>query len=411
MKGILFFIGSSGLGKLLPLLFGMYIANMAGHESYVLFVQILVQSNFLTAVATVSYVQLILSSKGSQPNAESRQYAFRAMIFAVIVSIVGGAWATYIRPNQSLCFDGWSCWAAVIVGLVVALYSFGNSALTIVMAQFNAELQNARAGMLMFFGLLIPYGIGFILIWVGLNYYLVFLLLALLLMVIALVAYWRCNGHYLLGLNSKEIFRLSRQSLPLERGQIYIMVFVGAILFSHAYAISKVSLENDASMASVFALGYQLFAVGLFIPSILGNVIIPRLSRGKEGAALSICRLAVIYAAIAITWLVSIYLLGESILAWYGLVVNSSNMSILLILQSAAVFGATNALLNQQFVAKKDFLAMAFLAIFYFAVLYFWGLVMGFSASSAAFGILIAYIITLIGGIAFLNARPLKTLL
>lgn len=407
MKGILFFIGSSGLGKLLPLLFGLYIANMAGHESYVLFVQLLVQSNFLTTVATVSSVQFILSSKGSQPNVGSRQYAFRAVIFAVIVSIVGGASAAYVSPNQLLCSGGWFCWSAVIVGFVVALYSFGNSALTIVMAQFNAELRNARAGLLMFFGLLIPYGIGFTLIQIGLNYYLVFLLLALLFTVIALVAYWRCNAQFLLGLNSKETYRLSRLSLPLEKDQIYIMVFVGAILFAHSYAISRVSQENDAAMAAVFALGYQLFAVGLFIPSILGNVVVPRLSRGAVGGAVSISRLAVLYIAISSIWLAFIYLLGESILAWYGLVVNSDNMIILLILQSAVVFGAVNALLNQQFAAKKDFFVMAVLALLYLVVLYLCGMVMGFGADFAATGILISYLITVVIGIILTRVREI----
>lgn len=405
MRGILFFIGSSGVGKLLPLLFGMYIANMVGHEGYALLVQVLVQSNFLTTVATVSYVQLILSNKGSQLNDVAGQYSIRAVIFAAIVSIVGGGWAAYIMLGQARCSGGEGCWAAVIIGLVVAVYALGNSTLTIVMAQFNSDLQNARAGLSMFVGLLVPYGVGFFVVWADLNYLLVFSIVAILLMVVALGLYWRRNMKLLVELNSKEFLGALRQSLPLERGQIHIMVFVGAILFSHSYAISQVNLENGAQAAAVFALGYQLFAVGLFVPGALGNVVVPRLSREKEDGAVNMTKLFGVYVTVALVWLASIYLLGKPMLAWYGLEINSDNMAILLILQGAVVFGAINALLNQQLAAKKNFFALAMLALLYLAVLYMCGVVMGFAADFAAAGILISYMTVVVVGTILIRAK------
>ncbi|MDE2237131.1 MAG: hypothetical protein KGK30_04525, partial [Elusimicrobia bacterium] len=66
VSAILVYVGGYGQSKIAPLLFGMCAANVYSHKSYALIHNLIVQANFLTAVSSVGYVQLILTGGGAE---------------------------------------------------------------------------------------------------------------------------------------------------------------------------------------------------------------------------------------------------------------------------------------------------------------------------------------------------------
>ncbi|MDE2038818.1 MAG: hypothetical protein KGO96_11955 [Elusimicrobia bacterium] len=401
VSAILVYVGGYGLSKIAPLLFGMCAANVYSHKSYALILNLIVQANFLTAVSSVGYVQLILTGGGAERKSGegAAAYAFRAVLFAALVSLLGGCWAAYTAA-------GAGTWSRLGAGFVVACYSFGSSTLGTAIGHANAELENARAGLLYAVGIVIPYLIGFVLVWLGRTDCAAFESVAAAIAVLSLCAYWAKNRDYVLNLSGGEALALARRAIPLEASQIYCMIFMGAVLYSHSFTISRVISRNGASLAAVFALGYQLFAVGIAVPGIMGNVVVPRLVRRRGGkGSFNVNYLFALYAAFALAWLAIVFTFAAPIMGWYSLAATPGGLAILRILQLAAVLGAVNALVYQKFAARRDFLSMALLALLYAGVVFLFLGVAGAAALRAAWGILIAYAVTLSAGLVLYQLR------
>lgn len=408
MSKILYFIGSMGLGKLMPLLFGMLVASHYGPDAYALFVQMLVKSNFLTIVATVSYVQLILSSARPGNQEAPASTATRALVFSLQVSLAGAAWALYTGLPQGGCPPDGGCGNAATLALAVLAYSLGNAVLSTVVAQFNADNQTVRAGTAALLGLLLPYGGGFLAVGLGLDHHMALRLLAAAFLVGALGAYARHNRGFLRALGRADYLRLARQCYPLRAEQLYTLVFVGAILFSHSYVISAIARANGAHATAAFSLGYQLFSIAIFVPSVLGSVIVPRLSRKTGAAVPALKKIAVLYALVALAWAACVFVFRERLLRGYGLPVGAQEGAILLLLQVAGVFAALGALLNQGLIAARRHISLAALSLLYALILCGWARWTGFAALDAACGVAAAYAVVLLVGVVLLrrNAPP-----
>lgn len=398
MPSALIFVGSTGLAKLLPLLFGVCLASLVGLQSYVYFVQVLAQANFLTALATVSYTQMILSSKTLVNERSTQDLALSAIVFSAIVSTLGGLWAAQTVFHTTPCNGDWGCRAISQTGLCVALYSFGNSVLMIQMSQLNAELKGARAGILLLYGLGLPYAIGALGLAMNIRDTTVLLPIAVALSGVALAAYWSANRAYLTAYKTRSLGPLVARSLPQTREHGYIMLFAALVLYAHAHALTAVSAANDHALAATFSLGYQLFAIGLFVPGVLGNLVVPLLGRRGPHSTKRPTPIAAAYLAISLASMTVVQVFGSHILSWYGLEPSNANRSILLTLQVAVVFASLNALVNQRLAAERRYGAMAGLSIVYLLTLLLASYLTGHDAASVAYCIVASYLLTLVMG-------------
>lgn len=399
MPSALIFVGSTGLAKLLPILFGLFLASMVGLQSYVYFVEILAQANFLTALATVSYTQMILSSNRLRNERHPQDLALSALVFAAIVSALGGLWAAQTAFHSTPCTGDWDCRASGQRGVWVALYSFGNSALMIQMSLLNAKLKGARAGILLLCGLGLPYAIGALSFALNLRDVSLLLAIAVALPGVALAAYWAANRAYLTEHRTLSLRTLVARSLPQTREHGYIMLFAALVLYAHANALSTVSAANDHTLAATFSLGYQLFAIGLFVPGVLGNLVVPLLGRRGQQSADGTCPIAAAYLVISLASMAFVQAFGSYMLSWYGLEPSDANRSILMVLQVAVVFASLNALVNQRLAAERRYGAMAGLSIVYLVTLLLAIYLTGHDAASVAYCIVASYVLALAMGV------------
>jgi len=403
--GALIFVSSTGLAKVLPLLFGLCLSRLVSPQSYVYFVQVLAQANFLTTLATVSYTQIILSSRTTGDGRDTQDIALRALVFAAIVSIIGGLWAAYTAFPATLCNGNWDCQAGGLTGLCVALYSFGNSVLMIQMSQFNARLKSAHAGVLLICGLGLPYAIGTADLIVTKRDTAILLPIAAALSGIALAAFWSTNRTSPTEFERQSALRLVTQSLPQTREHGYIMLFAALVLYAHAHALTAVNAANNHAVAAVFSLGYQLFAIGLFVPGVLGNLVVPLLRRRDRHSKMGPRSIAVVYLSISLTSMAVVQVFGSYILSWYGLEPSDANRSILLTLQIAVVFASLNAIVNQRLAAMRQYGSMAWLSVVYLLTLTLASYLTGHDAASVAYSVVASYMTTLMMGMAVVRHR------
>lgn len=409
MQGALIFVGSTGLAKLLPLLFGLLLTSLVGSHSYVHFVEILAQANFLTALATVSYTQMILASNTPEDSHNPQHLAVSALVFAAIVSALGGLWAGHAVPDAIPCNGNWACRAPAQTGLWVALYSFGNSVLMVQMSLLNAKLKGVRAGILLLCGLSLPYAVGALGLALNADDKVLLSAIAATLPIVALTAYWSANHTYLRALRLSSVRTLVALSLPRTREHGYIMLFSALILYAHAHALTAVNTANDHAAAAAFSLGYQLFAVGLFVPGVLGNLVVPLLGRRGQHSTKGVGPISAAYLVISLTSLSLVQIFGAHILSWYGLEPSKVSQGTLLTLQVAVVFASLNALVNQQLAARRRYGAMAGLSIVYLVTLLLAGYFNGHGAASVANAIVASYLVTLMMGMAIVRQSQTAT--
>jgi O-antigen/teichoic acid export membrane protein len=368
---IFVFLFGAGFAKLAPLLFGLFLSNKLGSDSYVSFVNFLVSVNLLTSISTVSYTQLILSSSNKDPEAANQQ-VLSAIHFAAIVSLIGGGGVYY----GSVIFknDEFSIFAII-------LYSFGNSILALIAASYNARLANSTAGLVNFVAYALAYGVSLIALTFNSPLRLVLILLSLMILLSGIFLYLNSSVKIV---NFRTIKNIK---IPFIFDHVNIIVFVGGILYSHANLLSQVAYANSFDLAAAFSVGYQLFAIGIFIPSALANVMVPKLGRGDGFDG----RLMLFYLAMPILWCIFIYITADFILSLYGISKEISRFRIIEIMQLGVIFCSLHALMNQLFAAKKRYILMAMSSVVYVIFLLYVGSCFDYNAVAMAWSFVCSY--------------------
>jgi O-antigen/teichoic acid export membrane protein len=157
-------------------------------------------------------------------------------------------------------------------------------------------------------------------------------------------------------------------------GSLSASLFGVITLTGFYFFMQTVQRELPIADAATFAMSFQLFQAGVFLPSLLGNIVVPRMVKagrdGKDAAYLHRSTRA-IYLCIGFVWLLCSLLLARPLLALYGL--DAEGATGLVLMQVAAVLAGLQAYFVQRFVALGRFgiLALASLvwAITGYAVL------------------------------------------
>lgn len=385
---IVIYLFGAGFAKLAPLLFGFFLSSRLGALPYISFVSLLAFSNFLTAVSTISYTQLILSS-GKLGRETTDFHVASGVSMSIITSLLGGLWYCFSSVGNS--------WVMV---MSVIAYSLGNSILTIVIAVHNSKIENKSAGLISLFAYVVAYGAGLMLLLLDVDALICIWILSIIVLAVGMAFYKKLNIKLL-------ALVMSASGVRFGWGNLKITAFVGCVLFSHATILSGVAGANLPEVAAEFSLAYQLFAVGIFIPSALGNVMIPRMANSQKGELFR-NSLVLLYLGIAIAWCVIVYIFESLILEVYGFTSSGMHNNIVTTLQFSVVFCSLHALMSQWLASEARYAEMMIASVAYLAFIVCAGSLVGFDARAMAWGFVLSYVFVLIVDILLVKYKWVK---
>lgn len=351
MRSILVYLLGVGFGKIMPLIFSFYVSKMAGNYEYSLLIAFFIKANLLSVISTISYSQIIFASKESNAF-ELCKYFWHSGIFSLIVSVAGSIWLTEDLDREY----------HYLATSAIAFYSFANSLLILKMAWLNKFLKNSEAGFLVFITLCITYALGFILVGLGVQLTIAMFSASLLFSLVSLFFFLRNrpSGSFFVGRGGAAVLY---DSIPKTMSHIYVMIFAGAFLYSHSLIMSQtIMIEGHA----VYAIGYQIFSIGIFLPGVLGAVLIPRLGMRISKIKLTIINMMIAYLVLTSLWVGGVYWLRMEIFNWFQIDDGINSMAVLIIMQVAVVAASLNAFLCQYWSSRGDYWLMAVSGVGYF---------------------------------------------
>ena len=376
-------IAGSFISKLIPLAFGIFLVNYYGAASYSLFLQLIVFSNFLVVLSTVSYTPIILSSQNTTH--VKNKLCHQAMNFSMLVATLGsGVFLFTHLDNTNNAIE------LISSMLFVSLYSFGLSLTHITVAKFNSESNHGLAGIIISISIIIPYLATIILSkWFSHQLSINYLFLSILVLLFGLFFFKKY-----ISLSNRTFYYL-KESLPKSSSHIYLLIFSGGIMFSHYYLLNTANSPRVLSEASLtLGVGLQLFSIIIFLPGTLANIIIPRLSKNKSSNDFKV--LFLLYFIIAVSLSSFIYMFLDYIFGYYTIESNKDNKLIILLILFSAILASVSALLFQYLTSYKKYSVMAFSSVVFLFVILLFSKYYAESIVSLSYTFLTAYIVAFI---------------
>ncbi len=364
MKSKVVFVLGVGIGKLVPVLFGFFLSRQFGAGGLAGFVLVLTYSAALSAVSNLGSVPRIIRA-GAHANINLtilRAVLSGLLIQAALLAISLIYWILFSDDVLLHALDSpklEQAWV-VLCSLGLVLYSMAH-------AIYSAHRAYLRVGL----SSIAIYGGAAIAGWLAgsvadvemaLNaYFSIFFLVSLLFFISSqriISREWRQIGSLLIDAVSdlKQVLITSLFGV-ITQGGFYLMMNV-------------VQRDLPTGETATFALAFQLFQAGIFLPSVLGSVVVPRMvSVYNDGLAETKIQLERqiqrAYLLIGIIWLVVITCVANLLLALYGL--DNSGALGLIVLQFSALLAAQQAFYIQHFVALGRFGLLAFVSLIWAA--------------------------------------------
>lgn len=349
-----------GLGKVAPILFGLFLSRQFGALALASFVLLLTYVSALVALPTLGATPQIIRA-GAHDDAEAAVVsAIRGSLVLLALALAGSLlwWlgmaprALLALPVSPLLMQGW----VALLGAGLVLYGLAQSTAAqqerhFAIGAWSVAIYLGAAGAGMAAGR-----------WPGLvaglpgdaaaitAYGAVFLGLTLCFFIASqrpLATAWACAG---------ALWRGDELQVAL-RGAFSTSLF-GLITLVGLYVLMHVAQQRmSATEGATFALAFQLFQAGIFLPSVLGAIVVPSMVAadrdGEQDAAVLHRRTRGVYLGIGIVWLLASLLLARPLLSLYGL--EAIGATGIVLMQAAAVLAGLQAYFIQRFVALGRF--------------------------------------------------------
>lgn len=346
---ILRYVISQIIGKILPIAFAFLIARNIGLKEYSKFVEIILLTSLLIGVSTVFNVQLILSSyKFSENQAELMRKAY---IFAFIVCLVGTFAYSQIDAYEISS-------AKLVFSLFVFCYSLSMSILAINNSKLNACFENLKAANNQIYHYLIIYGTGLTSVLLKFDFQITMIIIILGILAVNIQTLKKVN----LNINTN----IWLNSIPRSTEQFYLFTYVSLVMGANFICVKYANKNFSVTEAALFSLGFQMYGIGIFLPSTLGNILIPKLIQNKNSTIRS--RAIYVYITLALTWILVIFACDNLILKYYKLNLHS-NEALLFSSQLCVLISVINAYLSQLYISLKRFHYLAIGSCIYFFIM------------------------------------------
>lgn len=351
-------VAGVGLGKVVPILFGLFLSREFGAASFAGFVLLLTYVAALAALPSLGATpQIIRAGVHDDPARAVVRTALASLMLTLLLVALSALY--WMALSSAPLLHSVASPGAVYVW--VGLYAAG--LVLFALAQSTCSLQGrhlvvglsavATYGGAAIAGLLAGKvaGVGAAL---G-SYFAVFALSALVFFGVSqypLRSEWRGVLGAL-----RPARALESLCATLGTSLFGLVTLVGLYLVMHSAQARMTSAEG-----ATFALAFQLFQAGIFLPSVLGALVVPRLvsaqrQGGAEGVAALGRRTLIVYLGLGLAWLLVVAVIARPLLALYGL--EGGNVGGLLLLQVAGVLASLQAYFIQSLVAQGRFAALA----------------------------------------------------
>lgn len=366
MKDKLILVAGAGSGKLVPLFFGLYLARQFDGAALAGFVLVLAYGAALTSVANLGAApRIIRAGAHTDSDAFIVGVAGATLLLALLALVPSTVYWLFVAATPFLPgtvppgeVQAW----VVLYALGLVLYTLAQSTLST-----KGRYREAGTGSLLQHGAAAVAGVA-----VGLGgnaggavgaYFGAYCAGALLAFAASqrhLCDVWRRTG----GWPGGAALRVA------VAGSVSASLFGVITLAGFYFFLRVVQRELPVFDAATFALGFQLFQAGVFLPSVLGSIVVPKLVRvGREagsGAADALHRrTALAYAAFGLAWVLAVLALAPLLLRLYAL--PAAGAGALVLMQVAAALAAIQAYFIQRHVAAGRFGLLALAALVWLA--------------------------------------------
>lgn len=356
MKDKFVMIVGVGISKFLQILFSLYLSYKFSHEALVVFISIVTLASAISSITSLGSSPQIIRA-GVHPNpvkyienilGVACLILFISLLCLMCYLFLGGGRFQLFNLNL---IDYLVCTVCMVVSLV--FYSIMHSYLSYQQKYFSLGLL-----------LLVIYFFSFIssiilsLFITDSRSIIIYYFLSLLIgNSVGLFCVLRYKISVLAGL---KILLTNNSILKEIIYYIKVAMFGFITMFSLYLSIKNIITNLDMQSAAIYSVSFQLFQIGIFLPSVLGSIFVPKLVNDHSLEYLK--KMKKIYIYISFAWLFFSLLSFYPIFKVYSFNFNTDFVLTFLIMQLCVVFASIQAFYIQNYVAKGEFLLLMFVS-------------------------------------------------
>lgn len=369
----------NGISKLLPIILGWYVSRYSSEGAYYQFVDLLIEGNLIVAFSVMGFGSQLLVTRDNVT--EVKRMVLLAVILLVSISILNFL-------IQTIYFE-----ASLLSQLGVVLFSVGLGLTSLMVFYLNGRFQY-KSVFIFWVTFFVSSCVVIFLFSLSDWVFSIFFIYGLLFFVAGMFFFLTNYNKLFDGASSNNTFD-GIGVIKIVKNAIFLST--STVLYLLGFKLISSSIETNVAYSSIFALGYQVFAVVLFIPSISGSFFIPYLSDGR----LSYLKGSVLLVYYIVLGLLQIGILTyfyEEIFSFYGISVQPLTGDIF----STFIYGAFIACMTvffvQKFNATKMYDLIVIGTLIWFSVVFLFLVLSSFDLDTitAVKVILYAYILCLV---------------
>jgi len=283
---LLYHFSGNILVKSLPILFGLLLSKEYGNSEYVKFVGIMITANLIVSIGVSGFIPQFLLN-----NTDPKKSFTLFSLSQIFVTFLILLYYVYNIVNNS--FD-------LFTFIFILTYTYGYSLLCCFTSLLNGKKLYKTANLFWFaiFGFSTITSLTMIMLKSSVEYIFISFSIIYFIGGILILLYSKLNNY----INYTVCY--GQNTLKIYLNSLYVSFFASSTLLGFKLILFYIDSEKDNE---IFSFGYHLFSMIIFIPLILGGIVIPIFSK-KTGKSEKNQKI-----------FISIYLLSSIIIVIIGL--------------------------------------------------------------------------------------------
>ncbi len=390
IKKSVVFLSATFLVKITPIVLGFILSRDSGSNAYAGFVSFILFSGLISNISILGANPQIISLKGHNELRDVEYLKITVCGFLPMVCCTALVLVAFIFDFMPIYLIDLLGYRGIIIAF---LYSLGLYFLYVSTAKLNNALLTKEAS---FVWLGYSVGMIFVTIWWFLygnrDPFLLVSLMAFSSILMGVISYEKsirscCFWRALLSSKGGMYLTILRRQLSYS---LFGFGVVG-IFFYYQNTLSLQSLEEGV----FFSLFYQLFALIIFVPSTLGNIVVPGLVNKKS--SYTPLKVYWYYFLISFALCVGVFGVSPYLFSQYEIDVQLYRGDLLLILLLVSLIAGVNSYSTQILVARKKYNVLMMSTAIWASISLVLTAWKGINIQSVSVSLLVAYLMTSFG--------------